>query len=177
MKEDIKKGRVIPTGLLIGVVVLSLIYAMLIGIGFSHQNIDLRDTIRREGVVESVGVFERTSRRTYPIRQTHRHEIFYIQLSGTREKLELFRRGFNYDDLLENIHIGDRLTVFVKRINDDLDIVQIEKNGTIVLHRSEFERRQRVLIYGGILGLVGNVVALVWAKRRREDENETNNTH
>ena len=173
-EKNAKKGLGIPTGWLIVLIALSFVYLMLIVAGISYQNIDLRDTIRREGVVQSVGIFNRTARGM-------EQQVFYIQLSGTRERLQVFRGSFNYDDLLENIHVGDRLTVFLMPNDQRSEMIQIEKNGNIILHRSEIQNRNRILIYLGILGLLANVyggyLLKKQAKKRKEEEENENSNH
>ena len=173
-EKNAKKGLGIPTGWLIVLIALSFVYLMLIVAGISYQNIDLRDTIRREGVVQSVGIFNRTARGM-------EQQVFYIQLSGTRERLQVFRGSFNYDDLLENIHVGDRLTVFLMPNDQRSEMIQIEKNGNIILHRSEIQNRNRILIYLGILGLLANVyggyLLKKQAKKRKEEEEKENSNY
>ena len=173
--EQRTKG--VPTSTIIGLIFVSIIYLLLIYTGVERQKIELRDTIRREGVVRSVGVH------TLP-RQRYEWlfgsaQILYIQLSGVNTKLEVFRRWGGYDDLLENIQVGDRIVVHFmsyRRTDNDknrgIRLIHITKGGEIVLDKSVYQRQQRILIYVGLLGLLSNVVIYIQALRkgRKEDE-------
>ena len=169
VEEKNKKRLSLPMGWLITLIMFSFIYLVLIIAGFIYQNIDLRDTIRREGVVESVGVFTSTTQSTGRIFELEQ-QFFYIQFSDRSEKMQVFRRSFNYDDLLENIQIGDRLTVFLMPHDQRSEMIQIEKNGNIILHRNEIQTRNRILIYIGFLGLLGNVAIFFWLLRKQRKE-------
>ncbi len=61
----------------------------------------------------------------------------------------------NYDDLLREVEQGDVLTVYYRndRSNEiNIDLVQIEKEGTIVLDKTEFEDKESFLIGIGLIG-------------------------
>ncbi len=61
-----------------------------------------------------------------------------------------------YDDLISKININDELTVYYKENNNDsenvnIDLIQIERNGIVLLEKKEFEKKESALIYIGLI--------------------------
>ena len=70
----------------------------------------------------------------------------------------------NYNDLLAEVKEGDVLTVYYKRNTSNrinIDVVQMEKNGRIILSKSEFEKKESSLILltliAGLLFVAGAI--------------------
>ena len=136
-------------------IVLSVIFLLKIGMRRQHSELELRDTIKIEGTVESVGII----RQRLQIRGRRDPLIFSIQLSDRDERFNVFRQNEDYADLIENIQVGDRLIVYFRRNNSqrenrNVGVVQIEKNGEMLLDISEFNTRERTRMYYGIFGLL-----------------------
>ena len=62
----------------------------------------------------------------------------------------------NYDKLFESIKIGDKIKIFYKpnidkKENINIDIIQIEKDGNVILSKSEYQTKNRILMTCGIV--------------------------
>lgn len=134
---------------------LSLGLFYLAYIGIKHQNIDLKDYSVFKGSVIEKGIgFRKGSK-------GRKYNCFYIQLKGLDQKLAIYRNSKDYTDLLKAVHRGDTLLVYYEPSNEsnniNIDLIQIEKKGKIILPKSEFERKEAALIY---LGIVGGILCL-----------------
>jgi hypothetical protein len=150
-------------------VALFVICLVVIGMGFQGRKLELRDTVRREGTVETVGTIRLRNQSTrVPDRM-----VFSIQFSDMRERFNVSRRNENYADLIENIQVGDSLIVYFRHNNSqsenrNVGVVQIEKNGKIILDISEFKDRQTARIYMGFFGLLALLVVAIFYYRDRK---------
>ena len=77
-----------------------------------------------------------------------------MSLKGLDQSLGVYRRSGNYQDLLRQVEQGDVLTVYYRpdysnEIN--IDLVQIERGGIIVLDKKEFEEKESSLIFIGLI--------------------------
>ena len=61
----------------------------------------------------------------------------------------------NYDDLLREVKQGDILTVYYRKDNSNeinIDLIQVEREGRVVLDKKEFEDKESSLIWIGFIG-------------------------
>lgn len=143
----------------------SLVYFFLAYVGFQKQNIDLveYETITSEVVDKGVD-FRYDSK--------GKSECFYIQLRDVNRKLGVYRMTKNYDDLLSIFEIGDTVTAYYRSNNNDhekinIDLVQVEKEGNILLDKKEYERKESLLIYiGTFFGVLTLLLSYLYYKRK-----------
>ena len=134
----------------------SLIYFFLAYIGFKNQNINLKKLNKHSGYVESRGLdFHYGSK-------GRKSKVFFIKLSDLAEKVGVYRMSKDYEDLYQQIDENDYLTVYLKKYTNDsenvnIDLVQIEKNGKVVLNKTEFEKKESNLIYIGLIAGIGTI--------------------
>ena len=62
----------------------------------------------------------------------------------------------NYDKLLNDINIGDKLKVYYKpnnykNENINIDVIQIENGKNVILNKGEYQTKYRILMIIGIL--------------------------
>jgi hypothetical protein len=134
----------------LSVVLVALLGIMLILIyrGYKDQHIQLSNLERHTGKVISVGKTQRKASTS---------TVFYMQLEGLSERVGLYRISKNYDDLINDIKIGDKITIYFKAQNGEdlnIELVQIEKEGKIVLDKSEYIAKQSSLIWVGSVGFI-----------------------
>jgi hypothetical protein len=134
----------------------SFIYFFLAYQGFNEQNIDLNNFSKIESVIVDKGVDYR-----YGSKGT-KSQCFYIQVKGIHKKLGVYRMNKNYNDLLDRFNIGDTVTAIFrdnknKTENINIDLLQVERAGQIVLDKKEYERKESSLIY---IGLIGGVLTI-----------------
>ena len=138
---------------IVGFVFFSLLYIFAIYIGIEKQNINLEKTIKFTNTVENFGVDYH-----YPNRGA-KSKVFYVKLKDLDQKLGVYRMSKNYNDLLQLFKVGDMITVFYygksnKKNNVNIDLVQIERNEKTLLSKSEYEKKESIMIYVGIGGLI-----------------------
>ena len=86
--------------------------------------------------------------------------VFYFKLSGLSDRLASYNMKQDYKKLMDNINIGDQIQVYFKKSKSqslNLDVIQIEKRGEIILDKNEFRTTMGSLIY---IGTVGGVLML-----------------
>ena len=135
----------------------SIIYFFLAYIGYKNSNINLNQIDSKIGIVEKVGITQRIGTKG------EKAKVFFIQLDNVEEKLGVYRMSKNYNNLIQNIKIEDKIKVYFKskidkRENVNIDLVQIEKGGKIILPKNEFENKQSFLIYIGLFFGIGTVI-------------------
>jgi hypothetical protein len=82
-------------------------------------------------------------------------KVFYVSLKGLPQTLGVYRMSKDYEDLLRGVNRGDVLTVYFRTDHSNeinIDLVQIEKEGKIVLNKKEFEAKESSLIFIGLIG-------------------------
>ena len=138
------------------ILVLSSLFFFVAIKGCQNQNVDLSKVNRHKGTVTSTGETLRESKL--------RPRIFFLTLKGLPQMLEVYRMSRNYNDLLAEVKEGDVLTVYYKRNTSNrinIDVVQMEKNGRIILSKSEFEKKESSLIsltlIAGLLFVAGAI--------------------
>jgi hypothetical protein len=126
------------------------VFSLLVLKGYKNQEIDISKLNKHSGRVNSIGVAERNSSK-------QRAQVFYLKLQGLEQTLGVYRMSKNYDDLLSKVSKNDFLTVFfIDDVTSDIniDLVQIEKDGHILLAKSEYENKESFLIWIGIIGII-----------------------
>ena len=135
------------------------IYFLLAYKGINSQSIDLKTLDKFTGRVNERGVADRKSSK-------HTSRVFYLTIHGLPETLGIYRMGKNYSGLIDMIQPGDIVTVYyLSKTTDEninIDLVQIEKDGQIIVDESEFKKKESALIYIGLIGGLFSVGLSVW---------------
>lgn len=135
------------------------IYFFLAYKGFTSQTIELKTLDKYTGRVIERGTTDRKS-----TRRTAR--VFYLTIDGLNETLGIYRQEKNYSSLVDKIQPGDIITVYYlaksSTDNINIDLVQIEKNGEIVVDQKEFKKKESFLIYIGLIAGLFSVGLSIW---------------
>jgi hypothetical protein len=134
----------------------SILYFFLAYIGYGKQNIDLTQKTTYENIVTNKGIGIRYGSKG---RQS---KVFYITLKDLDEKLGVYRMSKNYDDLLNKFEIGEKVKVYYrpstnKNENINIDLIQVEKDGEILISKTEYEKKESALIYIGLIAGFGTL--------------------
>jgi hypothetical protein len=162
MKSSPKSNFIVSTTFLI---LLSFIYIFLIKIGFEKQNIDLRNTKKVTSIVEDCGIdIHRGSKGKIK-------KVFYVKLKDIDEKIGVYRFSKKYNDLINTIKNGDKITVYYigkirPRENVNIDLIQVEKNKKVLLEKSEYEKKESSLIFIGIGGLIAHAIIFYYSRKK-----------
>jgi hypothetical protein len=130
------------------------------------KNINLNQVDKIISQVENKGIDYRHSSKG------QKSKVFYIKLKNLNEKVGVYRMSKEYDDLISKININDELTVYYKENNNDsenvnIDLIQIERNGIVLLEKKEFEKKESALIYIGLIaGFFSTGYSLYYLKRK-----------
>jgi len=144
----------------------SFLYFFLAYIGFTKQNIDLTKCDKTIGIIEDKGIDKHYGSKG------RKSDVFFIQLDNLDMKLGIYRMSRDYKDLLSKVSIGDLVTVYYKSYYDkkenvNIDLIQVEKHGNILIDKSEYEKKESALIYIGLIAGVGSVVVSIFYYRRK----------
>jgi hypothetical protein len=135
------------------------IYFLLAYKGYSSQIIDLETLDRFTGRITQRGIADRKSSKISTA-------VFYLTLDGLKETLGIYRQESNYSGLIDEIQPGDTVTVYYlgKSGADDIniDLVQIEKGGDVIVDQKEFKKKESFLIYIGLIAGLFSVGIAVW---------------
>lgn len=128
----------------------SLIYFLVIHIGYSKQNIDLSREVQYTGEVVDCGIGY--------AKDDKKSEVFYLSIRGLRETLGIYRMTKNYDDLLGKVQKGDLVKVYYRpqrgKVDEiNIDLIQLDKNGQVIIPKIEYENKESSLIYIGLIGV------------------------
>lgn len=101
--------------------------------------------------LEDLNVYENVVMQRGTTSSEKDQKVFYFKLYGLEEKMGVYRKFKNYDNLLNNINVGDRLKIyyiptFDKRENINIDVVQIDKNEENILSKSEYQIKYRLMM-------------------------------
>jgi hypothetical protein len=143
----------------------TIIYIFCIYLGYKKQKIDLSETYKTISIVENRGIDIRYGSKG------KKDKVFYIKLKDLNKKLGVYRMSKNYDDLIKKINIGDELTVFYygnsnQTENVNIDLIQVERDNIVLIDKSEFENKERFLIYVGIAGIIVNILILNYNRKK-----------
>ena len=128
----------------------SLLFFFLAYIGYKKSNIDLSKQNKLESIILNKGI------------DIHhgsigkKSNVFFISLKNLDENLGIYRMSKNYNDLLQKINIGDKVKVYYqsnsnKSENINIDLIQLEKNGKIIIDKREYEEKESFLFYIGLI--------------------------
>ena len=144
----------------------SFLYFFLAYIGFKKQDINLKDYEKLTGKLIDKGIDFRYGSKG------RKSECFYIYLDNLRnQKLGVYRFSKDYKDLENSFDIGDSVTVFFidrpdKGENINIELIQAEKNGKIIVDKKEYEKKESSLIYIGLIaGILSIVLSILYFKR------------
>jgi hypothetical protein len=84
--------------------------------------------------------------------------VFYLKINGLDKTLEIYRMKNNYQGLLNELSTGIEVTAYY----EDTQLVQLEKNGNVIIDSSEYKKKESALIYIGLVTGIGSVLASVW---------------
>lgn len=124
------------------------LFLLLTWVFYNAQRLSLRDLNVYENVVIQRGVLTENNQK-----------VFYFKLDGFEQKMGVYRTFKNYDNLLNTIKTGDHLKIyyvstFEKKENINIDVVQIEKNGEIILSKSEYQMKYRIIMIVSIFACI-----------------------
>lgn len=133
----------------ISILLFSMIYFFGAYIGYKHQNIVLSDLSNHIGLVENTG-------ETYRIGSKGlRSLVFFVDLKGLNQRLGIYRRNNDYEDLHRRIKYSDEIKVYYEahksNENINIDLIQIEKEGIVIYSKKEYEKKESVLIWIGLI--------------------------
>jgi hypothetical protein len=139
------------------------IYFLLAYKGYSSQIIDLETIDRFTGRVTQRGIADRNSSKATL-------EVFYLTLDGLTETLGIYRQENNYSGLIDEIQPGDTVTVYYLGTSGsdgiNIDLVQIEKGGEVIVDQAEFKKKESFLTYIGLVaGLFSVGMAVGYYKK------------
>jgi hypothetical protein len=75
----------------------------------------------------------------------------------------------NYEPILNKLNTGDTITVYYKKQHPcdiNINLVQIEKNDTVLLAKEEYMKKESALIWIGLLGGIFSVLLSLWYLKR-----------
>ena len=130
--------------------------------GYKHQNIDVENLKTHTGRIELAGKILKKSSKTRSI-------VFYMKLNSLEQKLGVYRMNGDYNSLLNNLHVGDTISVYYQEqepTDININVVQIIKNKSIVLDPSEYIKKESSLIWIGLIS--GTILLLIsfWYLRK-----------
>ena len=126
------------------------LFLMLTYIGYDNQKVNLNDYRTYENIVTEKGTGLRYDNRK------KNSKVFYVKIKDLDKKVGVYRMFKNYDKLLNDINIGDKLKVYYKpnnykKENINIDVIQIEKGKNVILNKDEYQTKYRILMIMGIL--------------------------
>jgi hypothetical protein len=95
----------------------------------------------------------------------NRPKVFYVDIDGLEQRLGVYRMTRNYETILNKLNTGDTITVYYKNQSPcdvNIDLVQIERNNTVLLDKKEYMKKESALIWIGLLGGVFSVLLSLW---------------
>lgn len=134
------------------------IYFFLAYKGLSSQSIDTKTLDKFTGRVNDRGITERRSSKYSSV-------VFYLTIDGLTETLGIYRMEKDYAELIDKIQPGDTITVFYlssKTEDINIDLVQIEKDGHVIVDQNEFKKKESALIYIGLIAGLFSVGLSGW---------------
>ena len=134
----------------------SILYFFLAYIGYGKQTIDLSQKATYENIITNIDIGIHYGSKG---RQS---EVFYIMLKDLDEKLGIYRMSKNYDDLIDRLNVGEKVKVHYrpsthKKGNINIDLIQVEKDGKIIISKTEYEKKASTLIYIGLIAGIGTL--------------------
>ena len=115
---------------------------------YNDSTIDLKKVDVYEGIVTDTGIGWKQNPKMDV-------KVFYFRMNGLDDLLASYNMHGDYATLQANVNRGDSIKIYFKESGSDdynLDVIQIEKGGEIILDKSKFEKQQTALIYIGAVG-------------------------
>lgn len=139
-------------GLLFLILGLGL-FLLLSFIGYDNQKINLEDFTKYESIVTKKGVGIES-------------KVFYLKMNGLEKKIGVYRMFRNYDKLLQDIEVGDQLKIYYKpnenkNENINIDVIQIERGNKIIVNKSEYQTKYRILMAVGIIASLAMIMMII----------------
>ncbi len=110
-------------------------------LGFTKQSIDLSDYNKIESSILDKGI---------------ESGCFFVSLKGLNQKLGVYRYTKNYEDLSNNLELGDTIKVYYKphknKLDINIDLIQMEKGNQLMLDKKEYERKYSIVMYVTLIG-------------------------
>jgi hypothetical protein len=138
------------------------LYFVLAYKGYKDQSIDLKKLKTYTGQITSFGETIRKAGKG-------RSKVFYVDLDGLDQRLGVYRMTRNYESILNKLNTGDIITVYYKNQNPcdvNIDLVQIEKNNTVLFDKEEYKKKESTLIWIGLLGGIFSILLSILYLRK-----------
>lgn len=128
----------------------SILFFFLAYIGYEKRNIDLSKQDKFESIIIDKGI------NIHYGSKGQKSDIFFISLKNLDKDLGVYRMSKNYNDLLQKVNIGDKVKVYYqansnKDENININLIQLEKDGKIIINKSEYEQKEGSLLYIGLI--------------------------
>lgn len=140
----------------------SAIFFCLAYIGYKKQHIDLSTLDRLTGIVEERGT-DYADSKAKPL-------VFFVKFRNVDQTLGVYRKDESYADLIERVSPGDALTAYfvgTKSGKINIDLVQLERNGFVILKKEAYEKKYHFLMYlGVVVGILFVALACLQYKQR-----------
>jgi hypothetical protein len=105
-----------------------------------------------------------TAKRYTGGRGEKRVPVFAFNLDNIEQTLGVYRPSRDYSYLLDNIKLGDTITVFYKPLSSnpiDIDVYQIEKNNKVIVDYKTYAHNYSITsIAIGVLGIVSLLLGI-----------------
>ena len=134
----------------------SILYFFLAYIGYGKQNLDLSKYAQYENVIIDKGIDIHYGSKG------RKSNVFYISLKDLDEDLGIYRMSKEYEDLLKKVNIGEKVKVYYRpssneRENINIDLIQVEKDGQVLISKEAYEKKESSLIYIGLIVGIGTL--------------------
>ena len=91
-------------------------------------------------------------------------KIFYFKVFQSKENFAVYRITKNYEELNNEINIGDKIKVYFQPSNPNskdynLDVIQIEKQNKVILKKSDNTIKYTIIMITGILAALFMIYA------------------
>jgi hypothetical protein len=134
----------------------SVLYFFLAYIGYGKQNLDLSKYAQYENIIIDKGIDIRYGSKG------RKSNVFHLSLKDMDEDLGIYRMSKEYEDLLKKVNVGDKVKVYYRpssneRENINIDLIQVEKDGQVLIGEEEYEKKESSLIYIGLIAGIGTL--------------------
>lgn len=86
-------------------------------------------------------------------------DAFYLNVKSSNQKIIYSNPIQNYNDLLNNLNIGDSIKVYFEKsgIDSNYEILQLEKNKDILISLETYNTKMKI---AGFIGLLGGILLI-----------------
>lgn len=134
----------------------SLIYFMLVYIGYNQLNTNLLDTNKYKGIVANRGIVEvedSYGRATYN---------FTMDIKGLNKRLYFSTKSDKKYALPDKILVGDSVTIYYLK----KEIVHLEKNSETLISINNYKKDSWLLIMIGLIAGLGTLVFVIYGYKK-----------